>query len=228
MSNPDNDKTRLIRRPSGSSPAEPPHPAHDSAGDSEQTRYADPKASGGHPQDGSGTRIIERESSHGFQPQTPPPPSYQPDPGTVLVRPSSKPAGTTAGTAAGGVVEKDDFTADGPVVGWLVVVKGPGRGRSVALGYGMNPIGRDAGNRVSIPFGDEEISRKKHAVITYDPRGRKYYLQHGESSNLTYVGETPVLAPTILEGGETIRLGAGTELRFVPLCGADFDWESSE
>ena len=31
---------------------------------------------------------------------------------------------------------------DDPPVGWLVVVKGPGRGRALALGYGMNTIGR--------------------------------------------------------------------------------------
>jgi pSer/pThr/pTyr-binding forkhead associated (FHA) protein len=116
---------------------------------------------------------------------------------------------------------------DVPVVGWLVVVKGPGRGRSVPLGYGMNPIGRDTSNRVSLPFDDEQISRKKHAIITYDPRGRKFYFQHGDSSNLSYVGEMPVLAPTLLEGGETIRLGDLTVLRFVPLCGGEFTWEDS-
>ena len=29
-----------------------------------------------------------------------------------------------------------------PVVGWLVVVAGPGRGSAVELGYGMNAVGR--------------------------------------------------------------------------------------
>jgi pSer/pThr/pTyr-binding forkhead associated (FHA) protein len=89
----------------------------------------------------------------------------------------------------------------------------------------MNAIGRDPDNRVPLPFGDEQISRKKHAVITYDPRGRKYYLQHGDSNNLTYIGDMPVLAPALLSGGETIRIGGETEIRFVPLCGEGFDWE---
>lgn len=170
-----------------------------------------------------GTRIVQRGG-------TPPPPLPSLPPGsdghTVLVRPGSR-SPKPASSAGEEMSAPDDFPADGPVVGWLVVVKGPGRGRSVPLGYGMNPIGRDAVNRVSLPFDDEQISRKKHAIITYDPRGRKFYIQHGDSSNLSYVGEMPVLAPTLLEGGETIRLGDQTVLRFVPLCGGEFTWEES-
>jgi hypothetical protein len=110
-----------------------------------------------------------------------------------------------------------------PVVGWLAVVNGPGAGDFVRLGYGMNAIGRNADQRCRLNFGDEKISRQKHAVITYDSRGRKFWLQHGEGQNLTYIGEMPVLQPMELRGGETISLG-NTVLRFVPLCGSDFDY----
>jgi pSer/pThr/pTyr-binding forkhead associated (FHA) protein len=88
----------------------------------------------------------------------------------------------------------------------------------------MNPIGRDASNRVSLPFGDPLVSRQKHAVVVYDPRGKKFFVQHGDSSNLTYLGDQPVLAPAELKGRERIRLG-DTVLMFVPFCGEDFDWE---
>ncbi len=60
-------------------------------------------------------------------------------------------------------------------------------------------------------------------MLTYDPRGRKFYLQHGGGANLTYLGDVPVLQPAEIKGGETISLG-NTKLRFVPLCGSDFDW----
>jgi len=217
MSTSDDDKTRMVRRSSSSSPqAGLPPP---SSVDDEGTVYVQ---GGGANVSDDGTRIVQRG---GTPPPQPPPPPVA-DGHTVLVRPGSrnpKPAPMAGGEAPA----SDDFPEDGPVVGWLVVVKGPGRGRSVALGYGMNPIGRDADNRVSLPFNDEQISRKKHAVITYDPRGRKFYIQHGDSSNLSYVGEMPVLAPTLLEGGETIRFGDKTELRFVPLCGGEFTWEES-
>ena len=42
--------------------------------------------------------------------------------------------------------------------------------------------------------------------------------------NLTYLDDEPVLAPTPLEALRHIVLGA-TTLRFVPLCGPDFDWQ---
>lgn len=114
---------------------------------------------------------------------------------------------------------------DDPVVGWVVVVDGPGRGTSLPLGYGMNSIGRSKGERICLDFGDEQISRSRHAVITYDPRGRKYFVQHGGGRNLTYLGgDQPVLTPVELKGGEEIVLGE-TKLRFVPFCGESFDWQ---
>jgi hypothetical protein len=123
---------------------------------------------------------------------------------------------------AGAEAPKKDGMED-PVVGWLVVVDGPGKGISVTLGYGMNSIGRSSSDRVALDFGDQQISRTSHAVVTYDPRGRKYFVQHGGGKNLTYIGDQPVLTPLELKGGEEILLG-DTKLRFVPFCGKDFDW----
>jgi hypothetical protein len=112
-----------------------------------------------------------------------------------------------------------------PVVGWLVIIGGPGQGQALPLGYGRNSIARGAKARISLDFGDLEISRDEHAVITYDPKGRRFYLQHGGGTNLTYLNEQPVLVPTELQGKEIIWLGQ-TQLRFVPFCGEDFDWQS--
>ena len=153
------------------------------------------------------TRIIRRDE---------PAKAPEPDCKTVLVRRSS---------ASAEPAKPADDLPEGPVVGWLVVVEGPGRGKSVTLGYGMNSIGREPGNRVILPFGDMQISRTKHATVTYDPRGRKFFIQHGESSNLTYVGEQPVLSPVELKSGEIIRLGDTTVLKFIPLCGDEFNWD---
>ena len=111
-----------------------------------------------------------------------------------------------------------------PPVGWLVVVDGPGRGASLTLGNGVNSIGRDANQRLPLDFGDELISRAGHATITYDPRGKKFYIQHGGGTNLTYVNDQPVLAPQELTASTHILMG-NTTLRFVPLCGEEFDWD---
>jgi hypothetical protein len=119
--------------------------------------------------------------------------------------------------------------ASSPTVGWLVVMAGPGRGASLILGYGMNHIGRSAANRIVVDFGDEEISRKTHTTLTYDPRGKKFYIQPGpDATNLTYLGEdpslTPVLTPTEIFGGETILIGR-TKLKFIAFCDSKFSWD---
>ena len=116
-----------------------------------------------------------------------------------------------------------DFSTE-PVVGWLVVVEGPGRGQFVRLGYGMNSIGRVPDERVSLNFGDEEISRQGHAMLTYDAKGRKFYIQHGGGTNLTYLGDLPVLQPHEIKGREIIGIG-NTRLCFVPFCGPHFEWQ---
>lgn len=113
-----------------------------------------------------------------------------------------------------------------PVVGWLVIVNGKGKTKVLTLGYGMNSIGRSPDERISVNFGDEKISRNKHAIITYDPRGRKFYVQHGGGKNLTYLGDQVLLVPMELKGGEEILIGQ-TTLRFMPLCGEHFDWQQN-
>ena len=147
------------------------------------------------------------------------------DPKTRLIR-SGRGTEEAAAPGGPGAPEAADPMAD-PVTGWLVVTAGPGKGRVCRLGNGVNSLGRGEGARVRIDFGDDGISREGHAVLTYDPRGRKYYLQHGGGMNLTYLGDEPVLAPTPLAPMQEISIGA-TTLRFVPLCGPDFDWQDLE
>ena len=142
---------------------------------------------------------------------------------TKLYRPRRT---SSVGTAAKEEVASSgghDGTED-PVVGWLVVLAGPGQGQSMKHGYGMNTIGRSSDERVALDFGDEQITRKGHAMLTYDPRGRQFYIQHGGGTNLTYVGDAPVLQPVELKGREVIGIG-DTQLVFIPFCGADFDWQ---
>ena len=115
-----------------------------------------------------------------------------------------------------------DVDAD-PVAGWLVVVKGPGRGGFRPIFVGMNSIGRDANQRISLSFGDDMISREEHAFIAYDEEARQFYLQHGGKANLVRLGGRPVLAPAELNPFDLIRIGK-TTLRFIPLCGPDFAW----
>ena len=112
---------------------------------------------------------------------------------------------------------------DNPVVGWLVVIKGKGQGCFVRLGYGINSIGRSNTNRVSLNFGDNEISPERHIVLIYDTRQREFFIQQGEGKTLAYVDGFPLSQSTILEDRSTIEIGE-TRLKLVTLCGPNFDW----
>lgn len=118
---------------------------------------------------------------------------------------------------------RDSTIETEPVAGWIVVVKGPGRGGFRPVYVGMNSVGRASSQRIPIDFGDESISREEHAFITYDDETRTFYLQHGGKSNLVRLGGKPVLAPTELKAGDLFRIG-NTTFRFVACCGSDFDW----
>jgi hypothetical protein len=110
-----------------------------------------------------------------------------------------------------------------PVAGWLVVIRGPGRGRSIEIAAGMNAIGRTPDQRIRLDFGDEKISRIRHAAFAFDVRTSRFFFTHGDGKNLSYIDGDPVLVPTELNGGEIVSIG-DTELKFIRLCGPDFSW----
>lgn len=121
-------------------------------------------------------------------------------------------------------METPDGTISDPVVGWLVVVEGPGRGAALPIGYGNNRIGRASTEQICLDWGDDQVSRENHAIITYDGKHRKFYVQQGGGRNLTHVDDELVMVPIEVKGGEAIQMGQ-TRCRFVPFCGADFDWQ---
>ncbi len=110
-----------------------------------------------------------------------------------------------------------------PPVGWLVVVCGPGKGNVLTLGNGMNVMGRGADARVRIDFGDDTIARANHARLVYEPRQRRYLLNHGDGSNLTYLNGEVVMGSVEIASGAMIEVGE-TTLRFQAFCSEDFDW----
>ena len=121
-------------------------------------------------------------------------------------------------------VEAGEDAMSDPPVGWLTIIAGPGKGRVATLGVGANSIGRGRTARVSLDYGDEMMSRTNHGAITYEPRRRKFYIQPGGGTNLTYVNDEPVLQARELESSMQVQMG-NTVLRFVPLCGAEFSWD---
>lgn len=107
--------------------------------------------------------------------------------------------------------------------GWLVVVDGPGRGAFFAVTTSVSSIGRGADQAISLNFGDASISRQSHAAIAYDAEQNRFFLGHGNKSNIVRRNGMPVLATEELFDGDVIRIGK-TSLRFVALCGEGFTW----
>ncbi|MCU4652775.1 FHA domain-containing protein [Roseibacterium sp. SDUM158016] len=107
--------------------------------------------------------------------------------------------------------------------GWIVVVDGPGRGAFFAVTMSVSSIGRGDDQAIRLNFGDPSISRQNHAAIAYDAEQNRFFLGHGNKSNIVRRNGMPVLATEELFDGDVIRIGK-TSLRFVALCGEGFTW----
>lgn len=110
-----------------------------------------------------------------------------------------------------------------PVVGWLVCTKGKHLGESFQLYDGNNSIGRGDSNDVVL-FKEQSVSSNKHAIITYEPRKRGFYIQAGDSHGLTYLNGDWVTSTQKIEIYDSIEFGKSAFV-FVPLCGEKFSWE---
>ena len=110
------------------------------------------------------------------------------------------------------------------LVGWLVVIKGKGRGEDLRVLMGQNSIGRNENNIISINFGDTSISREKHAFIIYDPKHKKFMFKSGEGQNISYLNDEGVYSPMPIKNGDIIEIGE-TKLKFVQFVNNNFDWE---
>jgi hypothetical protein len=121
----------------------------------------------------------------------------------------------------------DHGSSDRPVVGWLVVVSGPGRGKFTPVLDGLNSVGRGDDQSAQLDFGDDSISRSEHAYISYDHMDRSFKVQMGGKANLVRLNKTPVLQPVDIKTGDRISIGR-TELAFVSFCGEHFDWQEGQ
>ena len=120
-------------------------------------------------------------------------------------------------------IERGEFRQD-PVVGWLVVVGGPGIGSFRPIFEGNNTVGRASSNRIAIDFGDDAISGEEQAYIRYDSADRSFLMVPNMSkTNVVSVNEKRPTSATPLSAMDVIAMGR-TQLVFVPFCGPDFDW----
>ncbi len=108
------------------------------------------------------------------------------------------------------------------VCGWLVCIEGPRKGKDYKIISGKNFIGRADDMNIQI-LGDNEISRRNHAIIVFDPKKKETVLLPGDSNGIVYHKDSAVYTPTILEAYDNIELG-NSKFLFIPFCGNNFDW----
>jgi hypothetical protein len=142
----------------------------------------------------------------------PPPPPPPPLPGPPVPKPG---ATRRAGVEAMGA--KDD-----PVVGWLVCLAGPDRGRDFRLHAEKNFIGRSPAMDVCVA-GDETVSRERHALVIFDPKKQVFWAVPGDAAGLVYLNGDIVHSPTTMGQDDLLEIGQ-TKLVLIPFCGEKYSW----
>ena len=148
----------------------------------------------------------------------PPPESVSPAP------PSGRGISVTAAGKTVGMMQSQ--MGFDPVVGWLVCVAGPSKGKSYTIRGGVNSIGRSERMDIVIT-GDLKISSENHAKISYSDKHNRFNLLPGEGRNIVYLNDEELFTPQILKTHDLIDFGE-TKLLFIPLCDERFTWEAEE
>jgi len=120
-------------------------------------------------------------------------------------------------------VKRGEFEQD-PVVGWMVVVGGPGIGSFRPIFEGNNTVGRSETQRVPLNFGDDSISSEEQAYIRYDSSARSFlFVPNLAKTNIVSINDKRPTGAVELNQMDVITMGR-TQLVFVPFCGPEFDW----
>ncbi len=122
----------------------------------------------------------------------------------------------------GDVTYLGDLEVLKPIVGWLVCLEGPSKGKDYRIVAQKNYIGRSADMDIRT-LGDNEINQRSHGIIVYDPESNDTMLLPGDSQGLVYFwsdndGWKVVYESKKLNAGDRIKIGKSIFM-FVPFCG---------
>ena len=169
-------------------------------------------------------RVAAAEAEPESSPASEPTPAAEPEPEsepTVELEPASFSPSPAAAPAPAPEPNGAPLDPD-LVVGWLVCVSGPARGRSYELHTGRNFIGRAAIMDVALPE-DTAVARERQASVIFDPRTTRFSVTANETRELTYVNDELVYDHCDLTANDVLLVGS-TRLMLVPLCGSGFAW----
>ena len=109
------------------------------------------------------------------------------------------------------------------IVGWLVCVKGPERGRDYRLHQGFNRIGRDYKMDVAV-MEDTSMSREAACAVVYDDRSNQFFAVQQTGAD-AYLNGDALSGARPLGTGDVIRTG-NSEFEFVAFCREGRTWEN--
>ena len=121
---------------------------------------------------------------------------------------------------------EQDSDGDEPeelVVGWLVAVGGPYKGKSFELHHGYTYFGSKEGDVVLDK--DKAISKSKCFYVLYSAKNIRYKVGAGLSRNVVYLNDEELDAGSsaVLNPYDVIEIG-NSKFRFVPFCSMEFSW----
>jgi hypothetical protein len=162
---------------------------------------------------------LPQDSGAGEQKTRPVSPPAMPPPGGPP--PAGPKPGATVRVGAGASVG----VRNDPVVGWLVCLSGPDRGKDYRLHAEKNFVGRAPQMDVVIES-DPTVSREKHGVVVFDPKKKTFWVLPGDASGLVYLNGEMVNSPAQMKGDDVLEVGQ-TKLVLVPFCGDRYTWAES-
>ena len=110
-----------------------------------------------------------------------------------------------------------------PVVGWIVCVEGPEKGRDYRIRAGKNMVGRSWKMDICIAK-DQKLMPTNHAVILFDAADCSFRLEHGDAEADCFKNGEQVTETVLLEENDRICFGE-SEFVFVPYCKPGRLWE---
>ena len=172
---------------------------------------------------GAGVRPLENGGAAPAFPKTAPldsgvTPNF---PATMPIDPPAAPAPAKKEMSAT-IALNDTEAGISPVCGWLVVTEGEKKGISFNIHSDKNLVGRGTSFDINLSF-DKAVSKEGDAVITYDSRGKKFFITLAAGKNNIYHNGNLLLTPEEIKDYDLIEIGA-TKLIFRSLCNDEFTY----
>lgn len=110
-------------------------------------------------------------------------------------------------------------STDMPVIGWMVCIDGPDKGKDFALVISPDGNGIGASEKMAVMVRDDKnVLEENHAIIRFDENCQKCYIAPGYGKRIIRLNNTIVFAPMYLKPYDRILIGK-SEFVFMPYGG---------